>query len=278
MTLTAFSQLVRPKSCLLGSGFLLLSIYLSNQSIPILPVLWAFFTVLLVVAFSFIINDYCDLELDRLAKPQRPLPSGAISLPTAHLLMFVCVAGALLFSLLLGLTFMLFTLLMLLLSASYSLWFKRTVLIGHLVVAVLNSSIVIFGAMVMQTFNQALLSAAVGIFIYTFAHEILYAVEDREGDLQGGVRTLATQFSLRTSLTLFSIAGLILAFFALLPWWIGGASLWYGAAALICCTIPISVSVFHLMRDPLPEVIMRSRRTLIMVRYLGLIPLLLLQL
>lgn len=56
--------------------------------------IWALVAVVAINAFSNVLNQICDLRLDRINKPERPLPSGRISLPLARRLLVPLLALA----------------------------------------------------------------------------------------------------------------------------------------------------------------------------------------
>ena len=148
------------------------------------------------------LNDYLDLEIDRVNRPDRPLPSGAISEPSAKrgiaLMMatsLLSIAGAL--GIARGLeggveewypTVVIWAGALFLLtnyesSGPYSLRLKDRGLPGNVAISLSVGMLVLFGAAgVFEPFNLRAWSMVVVGVLYTLAREIVKDIEDMEGD------------------------------------------------------------------------------------------------
>ena len=148
------------------------------------------------------LNDYLDLEIDRVNRPDRPLPSGAISEPSAKrgiaLMMatsLLSIAGAL--GIARGLeggaeewypTVVIWAGALFLLtnyesSGPYSLRLKDRGLPGNVAISLSVGMLVLFGAAgVFEPFNLRAWSMFVVGVLYTLAREIVKDIEDMEGD------------------------------------------------------------------------------------------------
>ena len=148
------------------------------------------------------LNDYLDLEIDRVNRPDRPLPSGAISEPSAKrgiaLMMatsLLSIVGAL--GIARGLeegvegwypavviwASALFLLTNYESSGPYSLRLKDRGLPGNVAISLSVGMLVLFGAAgVFEPFNLRAWSMFVVGVLYTLAREIVKDIEDREGD------------------------------------------------------------------------------------------------
>src|SRR5262249_27592883 len=100
----AYIRIIRPKTTVQAMLYTLLGAYLEGGLGALIAprALAASLVVGLCVAFSFVVNDCCDLRADRLSKPQRPLPSGAVSLTGALRYAATLAAVALIIAWLLG--------------------------------------------------------------------------------------------------------------------------------------------------------------------------------
>jgi geranylgeranylglycerol-phosphate geranylgeranyltransferase len=160
------------------------------------------------------LNDALDVEIDRINRPNRPLPAGVLAPSTAWVVWAVCSAGGLLAGFLLsgmhgviatGSTGLL---------AAYSLRLKRTVLLGNLVVAVIVALAFVYGGLTAGSWTSTLAGAGFA-FLTTLAREVVKDVEDLPGDARLGARTLPVVFGARPALGL--AAGSILLTLALTP-------------------------------------------------------------
>lgn len=278
LRLIGLVQLVRPHVATQAATYTFLGAYLSAGAgfIRIPATAIAALIVALVVAFGFVINDYADTDLDRLTKAERPIPSGAVARPHA---MVVALALA-------GLTCALLPFVQpalqiiaatnLILSAAYGLVLKRTVLIGNAVVAALNSSILIFGGLAAGGLSPAIWSVVGMSFLYTLAQEVLYTVNDIEGDTQLGIITTAAYFGVNLSLGLFRGLMVLALGCALAPLWLSGASPAYLAALLVCVALPVGFGIIPLTWRYEPQAIGRACARVRAVRLAALAPLALL--
>lgn len=192
----------------------------------------------LVVAFGFALNDYCDVQVDSIGRPHRPIPSGRISRRAAGRLAWVLAATALAIAATLGSRMAAIAAGTLLLSAAYSFRLKDTLLLGNGAMALLVSTIPIFGALAAGTVTPAVLAAAAMTFPYIFAQEVLYNVEDERDDRQAGLRTTATRLGVARALRLFRVLAGIFIVLAILPWVLGIARDGYLYAVLFCSVVP----------------------------------------
>ena len=185
------------------------------------------------------LNDYLDLEIDRVNRPSRPLPSGAISEASAKrgiaLMMVVSllsIAGAISIArdqpegiegwypalvIWLGALFLLTNYES---TGSYSLRLKERGLPGNIAISLSVGMVVLFGAAgVFEPYNErAWAMFAVGV-LYTLAREIVKDIEDMEGD--EGRNTYAMRVGSEKARTVAWILLLLTLASLLLPFGIG---------------------------------------------------------
>jgi geranylgeranylglycerol-phosphate geranylgeranyltransferase len=137
------------------------------------------------------INDVFDLEIDRVNRPGRPLPAGAVSVGAARALWAVSSAlgiglGAALSAWHLGLA--VFAVLLL---YGYSAWLKRTPFVGNLVVALILGLAIVYGGLAVTPTGWDVLLLGAGFAVgSTLAREVAKDIEDMVGDAAEGARTL----------------------------------------------------------------------------------------
>ena len=185
------------------------------------------------------LNDYLDLEIDRINRPSRPLPSGAISEASAKrgiaLMMAVSllsIAGAIsiardqpegiegwfpAFVIWLG---------ALCLRAdyestgSYSLRLKERGLPGNIAISLSVGMVVLFGAAgVFEPYNERAWAMFAAGVLYTLAREIVKDIEDMEGD--EGRNTYAMRVGSEKARTVAWVLLLLTLASLLLPFGIG---------------------------------------------------------
>lgn len=144
------------------------------------------------IAFGNILNDVFDIPTDRISHPNRPLPSGRISVSAA-----ISFCGASLFLALLPAAFpgvravfhvafyaALFTALFL-----YDRFLKRIPLVKNITVAALCTTPLVRAAFYPEADRRPLFIATGFAFLLTLAREILKDLEDMEGDQAAHIAT-----------------------------------------------------------------------------------------
>jgi len=191
----------------------------------------------LIAAAGYIINDYFDLEIDRINKPDKVILGEKMSVEKARILYFVLN----LFGVSIG-TFLSFKIgqyqfsLLFLLTAfllfSYSQKYKRSPFIGNFVVAIL-SALTLFLVWLFEFFalrldsnmfleireaipyvSKYILAYVTFAFLVSLIREIIKDIEDKEGDEAAKCKTLAIVMGIQNSKIL--IASLILLAIALM--------------------------------------------------------------
>ncbi len=189
-----YVEIIRPGNVIMAIiAVVLVAILGKNINIPIiLAMLCVFFA----MSAGNVINDYFDYKIDLINKPQRPIPSGRISLKGAknyaYILFILAAIVGFIISYLVGTwipcAIVIFSDIVLYLYA-YKL--KSTPLIGNLTVGFMTGLCFIFAG---YTFNNPLIiyeSYLLAFFalIMTTAREITKDIEDMKGDEAEGAKT-----------------------------------------------------------------------------------------
>ena len=155
------------------------------------------------------LNDYLDYEIDKFNRPEKPLPSGSISLKNAKSGIILMMGAALLSMVIAAYvastttngiiqwwpSIIIWVLAVLLLinyesSSKYSLNLKNRGLPGNVAISASVAMVVLLGAAgVFQLTNIRVISVAIIGFLYNLSREIVKDVQDMEGDK--GRNTLA---------------------------------------------------------------------------------------
>jgi geranylgeranylglycerol-phosphate geranylgeranyltransferase len=171
----------------------------------------------LIVGGGNALNDCFDLEIDRLNRPDRPLPSGAITLGQARVLWIFASLFGIILSLLLTPWNMAVAVFWVVTLYSYSRDLKRTVLFGNLMIGVLTGMAFLFGALVAGQPSKALFPG-VFAFLANVAREVLKDVEDVEGDRRAGALTLPVRYGTKRGFVAASVAIALLIATTFLPY------------------------------------------------------------
>jgi 4-hydroxybenzoate polyprenyltransferase len=202
------ASVMRLANCSAAAAATILGAYLGGgaSAAPSGRAIRAGLAIACTVAASNVVNDLHDARLDRLTKPARPLPAGRVS-PHEAVLFALALAGiGVVLGLSLGPAMGALTLAILGLGVAYSLVLKGTVLAGNAVIGVLSASTLLYGARATVGGDRIVFLAALLVFLFILAYEILKTVADRDGDVRGGVRTVATRLGRRASIRIFQAA------------------------------------------------------------------------
>jgi len=202
-------SLIRPHNCLGTLGLVIIGAQLANTSCETSTIVLACITVFLMTAAGNALNDYFDVEIDRVNRPSRPLPSRQIGRDTAWKLFIALSLIGLLLSVLQGLIPAIVTFSAGVLSFLYSWKLKRTVIIGNVSISFLTALAVIYGGIIAghpgPSFNPAII-----VSLFMMWREMVKTVADHEGDLAQGARTLSTVVGKSGAIRLSSvIAGVL---------------------------------------------------------------------
>lgn len=186
------------------------------------------------------INDYCDYDIDCINRVSRPLPSGRIRKRDALIFALCLIAlgiglGACINVYALGIAMLVSTAVV-----TYAFWLKRAPFIGNLVVSALTGLTFIAGGVAIESVEGTLVPA-VFAFLFTLPREIVKDLEDTEGDIKNGVRTLAIlNPQLAVNLTLGFLGAVIL--FSPMPYLFG----WYSGLYLVAVVLGVDLVILYL--------------------------------
>jgi len=221
-------EIARPINCLMGAISVVIGLLNTLTGISwekiVINIILGVFTYILIAASGMVINDIYDLEIDKINRPERPIPRGSITLKQAKLLYFIYLFCGILLSILNTIIFNL-SLLNLVLALFfgfigwvYAKWGKKSGFLGNLVVGISFSIGLIYGALL----NSILIPPYILYFFITafsllMAREIIKGCEDIEGDKKQGVKTLAIKIGIKNSRNVALIFSLLAIIFFVLP-------------------------------------------------------------
>ncbi len=135
------------------------------------------------------LNDVFDLDIDRVNRPGRPLPSGQVAVGTARAVWALASAVGLVLSVLLSPLHLALAAGSVVLLYAYCARLKRTVLVGNVLVALVVALALLYGGAAVGQPGPALVGS-VFVFLTTLVGEIAKDIEDVTGNGAAGARTL----------------------------------------------------------------------------------------
>lgn len=193
-----FTELFRLPSSLLAGIAGIATTYALNAALPLQQYLLTAAVLFCMTAASCTINDYWDIDKDRINHPNRPLPSDRLPPKAAWWAAIVLFAAALIAAIPLGR----YALLLVAMS-SVVLWYYSHLLnysgiLGNIIVAT-TIALLIFLSSLVAGQPDAMRYPIAFLFCYALAREIIFDLHDAEGDRSQGVQTIANQWGSKTA-------------------------------------------------------------------------------
>ncbi len=178
-----------------------------------------FLAVFLISGAGNAINDYFDVRIDSINRPERPIPSGRVKLKEAFYFSYLLFALGTLLAFLINPICGFIALFNSLLLIFYAKTLKSTPLLGNLSIGYLTGSSFLFGASVfgfegLKALFVLFLLAALAIT----AREIVKDIEDMEGDKIEGADTLPLRVGAKKASYLAVLIGFLAIFLSPLPY------------------------------------------------------------
>ncbi len=240
-----YLEILRPGNAIMAVIAIFLMAVISGQFT--FEVLMAAVVVFIVTGAGNSINDYFDHKIDAINKPERPIPSGRISLKTALIyslsLFLVGIILAFSINFLLGMIAVLSSILM----VFYARDLKTKCLIGNLSISFLTGLCFVFGGIAV---GQIMVSIYLGFyaFLMTMAREIVKDMEDMEGDREEGATTLPLVYGTRTSSIIAAFFMIIASITSPVLYLVGIFNLFYLIILIVAIVVFIS-SAISILKD-----------------------------
>ncbi|MFX1262937.1 MAG: geranylgeranylglycerol-phosphate geranylgeranyltransferase [Promethearchaeota archaeon] len=200
----AFLSIIRPQNCFIGSLTVIAGFLMGYKQDPVLNLFntlnilaFAYITYFTIAAGSNVVNDIYDIEIDRINRPHRALPSGRMTIRQAWFYVAGLSAIGLLFGFLTGPWSTLIVLAFIVIGYAYAARVKTWGLAGNFMVAFSFAFGVLYGSFVYveQTMSYVVPIPSWLFFLTAFmilqARETIKGAEDVEGDRIRDVRTIA---------------------------------------------------------------------------------------
>lgn len=206
--MNTYVEIIRPGNAIMAViAVVLIAIIGKNYDIPIILGAIAVF---LATGGGNVINDYFDDKIDAINKPERPIPSGRISLRNARnyayfLFIIAIILGFLISNLINSWIPFIIVSLSSVLMYYYAHTLKKVALLGNLAVSFLSGLCFIFGGFII---GQDIMSNGIIItsmylgffaFLMTMAREITKDMEDIKGDILEKAKTFPIKYGLKKS-------------------------------------------------------------------------------
>ncbi|MFY9799951.1 MAG: geranylgeranylglycerol-phosphate geranylgeranyltransferase [Methanoregula sp.] len=239
MWFAGFFTITRPVNSLVA-GLAAIVAYLIDTGTIIPQALLLFPTVALITAAGNVINDFFDAKIDAINRPDRPIPSGAVTRAAARGFAVTLFLAGILVSFFTNPLCIGIAGINSLILIAYAGKLKRTPLLGNITVAYLSASIFLFGGALNGWDGLVhILPIATITFFAMISRELVKDAEDVEGDRAGDADTLPIRIGVKNTSRLALISTVLAVMASFIPyfWW----GTWYLAGIIIVdCIIIIA--------------------------------------
>ncbi|MDF1538237.1 MAG: geranylgeranylglycerol-phosphate geranylgeranyltransferase [Candidatus Thorarchaeota archaeon] len=235
----AFLSIMRPQNCIIGGLTVIAGIAiaakvdvgLADASALIMQFIYAFITYFFVAAGSNVVNDIFDIEIDKINRPHRALPSGRLSIKQAWIFVGILSILGVIFAFLNGLIGTVVVIVFLVIGYAYAAKVKQLGIAGNFMVAFSFAFGIIYGTLVYgESVENIVFPIPTWLFFITAfmilqARETIKGAEDVEGDALRDVRTIARVYGYKAAAGVAALFNFIGVTCYLLIWYLGFASL-----------------------------------------------------
>jgi geranylgeranylglycerol-phosphate geranylgeranyltransferase len=213
----AFFELSRPLNVLIAFLTIFIAAAVTGE-FRLSRDLWlAAFSTACIMIGANVINDIYDLGIDRINKPGRPLPAGKLSVGESWVYFAIVYITGWSIAALINRYMFLIAFSTGIVLIFYSVKFKRTILLGNMIVSFTTALAFIYGGLaagrVEATYFPALFA-----FLFHFGREVIKDLQDIQGDRQAGAVTFPVRYGHKPSFMLTLTIFLILILVTLIPY------------------------------------------------------------
>lgn len=182
-----------------------------------LPVFLAAISASFIAAAGYIINDYFDIKIDKVNRPDRPLVSRALSKKSAVIYYIFFSLIGLLLAVMINHTALIIAVLTVILLYFYSYKIKSITLLGNFSIAALTGLTFIYGGISVNNISFAIIPALFALLI-NFIREVVKDMEDIDGDKKNGIETFPSKFGFSYAKNFIVFITILLILFTCYPY------------------------------------------------------------
>ena len=266
-----YLKIIRPLNCIITFFTVIVAAFIASEnSFQFDLVLSGAFAAALTAAGGNVINDYFDIEIDRIAHPTRQLVTGKILKTQALSFYLVLNAAAIIISffinaIVLGIVFLSIVLLFL-----YSFSLKRLILFSNFIIAWLTGIVFLFGGIIVGN-AQAAVIPAIFAFLINFIREIVKDIQDMDGDRNSGVITFPAKYGVAKTKNIIIILTLTLILLTLYPFIFNYYRIEYFVAVMIIVNPLLVYFMKSIVKDYSKDTLQRMSAILKLSMVFGLI-------
>ena len=265
-----FIILCRPLNVIIGMLSIFIGAFITGTIQPLLKVILASVSGGLIAAAANVINDYYDVEIDKINKPYRPIAAGLVTPKQGFVYSLVLFLAGIVVGWLVNWLAFIISIFSAVLLFLYSYQLKRTVLWGNISVSLMTALAFIYGGVAVNRISFALIPAAFSFF-YHFGREIIKDVEDIEGDRADKIKTLPIEYGEKVALHAATGIYLFLIVLTMMPYLFKIFGIYYLATVIIIVDLTVGYVLFSMWRNPTSKNLSRLSLILKLNMFAGLL-------
>jgi geranylgeranylglycerol-phosphate geranylgeranyltransferase len=268
--LSALFIIIRPLNVAIAGLSILVAASLVQPFHFTVPIAYAILSTVFITAAANVINDFFDIEIDRVNRPQRILPSGRLSPVAAKTFAIFLFACGIFFSIFINRIAALIAVATSLLLIVYSWKLKSLPLSGNLAVSLSTALAFIYAALAAEVGLaqiapdvihatgawtndwRAGIFPAVFAFLLHFGREVIKDIEDQTGDRLAHARTLPLAYGLNAAQIAATVALVLLLIVTLAPAGLAFYNKTYLWIILLGVDPIVMFAIYGLWKNPTP--------------------------
>ena len=227
-------SLIRPINCFMIGFAVIAGQYISLGMLPSFSnAILGFFSAAFLMASTMSMNDYYDLEIDKINCPERPIPSGIIKPNEAILISIIFGLIGIFSAALINMNSLAVALFALILMLYYNTKGKKTGFFGNILVSICIGLPFIFGGASVGRITYLLILFSLMAFISNLGREVTKGIMDIDGDRLKKIKTIAVVYGPRRASILASALYITAVVVSFIPPILGMVSVIYIPLVLI---------------------------------------------
>ena len=264
-------NLCRPVNLLLGCFTVLMSAYMMDECPQVDTLVEATVVVVSFVGASNAFNDYVDFDIDRVNRPNRPLPQKHITRKFAlHVSIALFILGSLVSMALVPAATAIAMGAVLPVAIVYSTSLKGLPLVGNAAVAFTVGMTFIFSGAAFGD-GMALLTPAILTFGFSFIRELIKDMEDIEGDRLADLKTFPILFGDKVAAKLSSALIIALLVASVVPYCRGDYGMPYMMLFTLGVSWPLCISIGLMIGTPATQTYSNVANLMKVCMFVGLV-------
>lgn len=196
--------------------------------------IFGFMSVFLISASILVMNDYFDVETDKINAPRRPIPSNLVKPNEALFFSLILLLAGILMGYLISITVFFISILIAVIGFLYNRYLKKSGLLGNLMVSFsVGMAFIYGGTTVGLPFHNMVLFFGLIAALIDLGEEIAADAMDVEGDLLINSNSIAIKYSRAAAVKISRFIFSIVVLLSIVPFILG----WFSIIYLIPITI-----------------------------------------